>query len=378
MCTLFLRTLFFLNCIGSLSLTANSQLCSGGSSPITMTYDTVAYGNGNASRTFTFPKFDPSLGTLVSVDIASNMGLSYSYVLQNQTASSNLFRIRIVRTDDITSTYLDPESINNLRQTPYYNATIAAGDFLNYGPGYLQYGLTYTVDDGRLTNYLGVGSVYFDYETGTSATVSGPLPWQLNFTSVVDTTNFSITYNYCPTVFLSAPLTGFTVNRQKDQQVHLSWQQPVENAARKYVVEASTDARIYQPIKTIAANNNGSYQFKYHETRNQLLFYRVRQVEVNGVNRISPIRTIEALTPEQMVQVNSPVSTASNIVFSVNEIADWQVLLYNSNTKMVANMQYNNTNRLQLAAGQPAGLYYAKLVNLKTKQVYTQKILITP
>ena len=39
--------------------------CSGGATAFTLTFDTVAVGNGNSSQTFSLPKFNPALGTLI-------------------------------------------------------------------------------------------------------------------------------------------------------------------------------------------------------------------------------------------------------------------------------------------------------------------------
>ena len=94
--------------------------CAGATLPLTVRYDTTVTGIGNSSHSFTIPKFDPSLGTLLSADIQSSAALGFSYTLtNNDVINSHTYKTQIVRSDDIFSTALDPSSVDEVHQTPF-------------------------------------------------------------------------------------------------------------------------------------------------------------------------------------------------------------------------------------------------------------------
>src|SRR5687767_8432957 len=77
--------------------------CSGAITPTLITYDSTVVGVGRAPYLFTFPKFNPALGTLTSVRIQSVVSIQYNFTLENLDYAPKTLRHRFFRYDDITS-----------------------------------------------------------------------------------------------------------------------------------------------------------------------------------------------------------------------------------------------------------------------------------
>ncbi len=352
--------------------------CAGAAPASTVTYDTTVLGNGNSSRNFSFPKFNPALGTLISADLQSVVGLKYSYDLENQTSLNQVFKTRIVRTDDIFSDALDPMSVSALNQTPYASFLILSHQQLQYGPASMRYTVNNSITDGRLVNFMGAGNVDFDYETGTSASVQGPLPWQLNFTSVLDTTRFSITYRYCTASLLSADLLFFTATAQKDK-VLLSWRQAAVETNRMYQLQVSTDGRTFNDITSLKENSTGAYSYSYLTNASKRLYFRVQQKNVSGEIKHSNVRIIEPMqTLKPSIKVFPTVSSGGNITVSFPVKASWLVNFYSAEGRKITEYREKDvyTTQLVLPPLLANGFYTVEVINTQTQERQLARIVI--
>ncbi|HTL10481.1 MAG TPA: choice-of-anchor E domain-containing protein [Chitinophagaceae bacterium] len=344
--------------------------CANGAPASTITYDTTVIGSGNSSRTFSFPKFNPAIGTLLSADLQSVVGLEYSYDLENQTSQNKIFKTKIVRTDDIYSTALDPGAVNAVNQTPQVPSLIAAHQQLHYGPARMNYTLSNSVTDARLINFMGAGAVDFDYETGTSAAVQGPLPWQLNFTSVLDTTKFSITYRYCATNLLSADLLFFSATAVKEK-VLLTWRQAVIEHNRTYAVQMSSDGQHFNDIASITENNSGAYTFTYMHNSAKKMYFRIEQRNISGEIKYSNTRTVEpSATVKPTVRVYPSLYTGGNLTVNFPAKASWQINIYSAEGRRLLEAREKDvyTAQLLLPSYLPNGFYTVETINASTQE----------
>lgn len=352
--------------------------CAAGASPFNISYDTLVTGNGNSSRTFSFPKFNPALGTLISIDIQSVVGLEYSYDLENQTAQTKVFKTKIVRTDDVYSTALDPSSIDAVNQTPQVSALIPAHTQLSYGPSKMSYSLGTTITDGRLINFMGAGTVDFDYETGTSASVQGPLPWQLNFTAVSDTTHFSLTYNYCTASLLSTDLLFFSATQLKGK-VDLAWRQATVETGRIYHLQLSTDGQKYTSIANIAEDNIGNYHYTYLNNTSQKCYFRIEEINVSGVVKYSNIRVImPGLASGAGIRIYPSLYTGGSLQVNMPYRADWEISCYSADGRRIIHSLQKDVyaTQLELPAAISNGIYTAEVTNAATRQRMLTRIIV--
>ena len=237
-----------------LSLPSSAQTCADGNNARTLTYDSMTIGNGNGSRSIVFPKFDPSLGILTAVKLNTDVSMEYSYSLKNLTPSTKTYKVRILRTDDVSNDEMLPGSINVTTQDNAVTATLAAGAVINVGPRNMHYTTGYSITDGRLVGFMGAGTLAFDYQLGTSALVIGGLPWQLNFTDLQDTTHFSITYYYCTDQLLPIDrIMGFTATNN-GAMVYLQWKAPNQAEGTDYRLEYSPDGIHFYMLTTISTS----------------------------------------------------------------------------------------------------------------------------
>lgn len=352
--------------------------CSGSSAAFTLSYDTVLYGNGNSSRLFSFPKFDPSVGTLLSVDITSGVGLQYSYTLENQTTQTKTFKTRIVRTDDVYSTALDPSSVSAVNQTPQVSMILAAGQQVNYGPGFMAYSMGTNVNDSRLVNFMGAGTIDFDYENSTSASVQGPLPWQLNFSSVIDTTHFVLVYNYCSTTLLASNINVFTATGFKGKVV-LNWKQANPETGRVYKVQYSSNGQQFTDLARVEEQPDGEYQYTWLSSQNAgKVFFRIAEINPDHSTFYSATRTLQLDSKEANIKIYPTICTTSTLNAELPYNADWQVVFFAADgRKFTEKLPLNMTNaKMTIAPGMTNGLYTVELSNTKTAEKLVTRILL--
>lgn len=185
-----------------------------------VTFDTTVTGAGNAYHTFTFPKFDASLGTLVEVVIKAEVTLRYRFELENrESVAINNYRVRVVRDDEISGNAIPIPIAHNYQRTygPYSLAASdgvagAGSDYLSLGP---VYAMNHQVMESTLHNtadYLGAGTVSMDYAASTYSIVFGSVNYNFNGTAE-DTVRMTVVYKYCSTWFLGGTRPPVTTQR---------------------------------------------------------------------------------------------------------------------------------------------------------------------
>ena len=100
-----------------LFLAFKSQAQCDATSISTLSYDTVVNALGNSNYSFTFPQFDPTLGTLTEVKINTKVTLVYNFRLENGELNpvSN-YRVKVFRDDEISSNALMSPLINSYQK----------------------------------------------------------------------------------------------------------------------------------------------------------------------------------------------------------------------------------------------------------------------
>ena len=102
---------------------------------------------------------------------------------------------------------------------------------------------------------------------------------------------------------LPVKLLDFTARAEGPAAARLSWATASELNNAGFVVERSRDARVFQGVGTVAGAGTSTTRRDYTLLDNQLpagaalLYYRLRQTDVNGTLSYSPVRTV-ALTPQ--------------------------------------------------------------------------------
>lgn len=100
------------------------------------------------------------------------------------------------------------------------------------------------------------------------------------------------------------PVRFNSFNLIKDQEsVLLNWQTVEEHSSKHYIVERGDNGRTYNAIATIpskAGNDTSNYSFRDQEPLYGKSFYRLRQVDKNGIDVFSPVRTMQYMPNKQL------------------------------------------------------------------------------
>ena len=355
--------------------------CAAGQSSNSISYDTTLMGGGNDLYSFSFPQFDPTLGTLVKVAVESYITVKYNYQLENTDANPILYRVRVNRTDEINcSALLSPlgktqvKTLNSHLLQPFDGIVGIGNDYVAVGP---VYAFNHTPNNYEVTDqvagFLGIGTVDFDYSSITDSYPSGSSHY-LYSTNATDSISFKLTYYYCAVSFLPADIRNFSAVRESSGAIHLSWYTPNDVAGETYEVQKSVDGKNFVSFHSIVAGHTGGsgYQASYLplETDGSKLFFRVKQTEQGGAVKYTPVRTV--VLPGKSgapMKVYPTVATDYiRVYFANGSKDDWSIRIMNMNGRVMKQTEVSKSDYIRIpVTGQfPAGLYLVQAENKRT------------
>jgi hypothetical protein len=350
-----------------------------------LTYDTLIPGSGNTNHTFSFNKFDPSLGTLVAANISSVVSVNYGFTLQNVETVPRNFQVSVGRMDNFTSSSL-VNPYNNLIDTALGTFLLNPGVSFSKPVGTIIYRYVNTDDiTSSASNFIGTGSVSFDYEPITYTTLLGSANYYYS-ASANDTIHFSITYKFCNNITLSSTLTSFTASKMDFETVNLAWTDSNEQQGRNYDIQESNDGIHFSfagSTPSVIGNNakdNYYYHYKTNKTQDGLLFFRPKIVDANGLVSYSEIKSVDMGIPvsgDPFIYPN-PSSQFINIVFNQSNPSDWQIELISPTGSLLErrNIINANTAHINFAQTFAAGVYFARTINLRTRENHVLSFVV--
>jgi hypothetical protein len=355
--------------------------CTGGVAPVTITYDTVGTGTGNDSYLFTLPKFDPSLGTLTSVTINSAVQVNYVYSIGNTRISSAVYRTRILRTDDIASSVLDPAAISAANQTALLTTIVPGNTTVQVGPSIMNYTVSEVVNDGRVVNFMGVGNVDFAYDNTSFVAFSGPSGSNVDFTQLNDTLHFSVSYTYCASSLLHSNLFNFAAIKNTAESCQLSWQQLREEENKRFTVQFSSDGKKFADIAELPANHTGAYNYFYTYAPGvyKQLFFRIKENSYdNQATVYSEVRVIYPGAKSGGGMRVYPTNPTNKLQVVFNTRDDRKIVMYSMAGRQVWSSIYRKTADISIAipASLQKGEYLITAINMNTQQTEVSKIVI--
>jgi hypothetical protein len=370
-----------MTCLLLVCTQAGFSQCPGGTSVQTIRYDSLVVGNGNGIYNFTFPKFNPALGTLVKVDILDTVRTRYSYSLYHPTVTG-FFRTRLIRTDEITGSAINPPgSVFTTDMDPPYNLFVPANTTVLRGPVAFNYNRGYTVNDGRLANFMGAGTVTLGLENTSSITVQGPIGYILNFLSNVDSIKFSIVYTYCQPIVLPAKLEQFEARRKTPALVICNFTPQETTRGSKYTLESSIDGSKFTTVPATLSVSGNRYSFAYGQAPQSKLYLRIRALSLNGIQSLSQVRTVaangESLSDEIKIYPN-PVRDHFSVTVPGEQRGNWTVRILGPAGNKMSEQTFLNTSVMEISIP-PAfqnGLYFIETLNQETGKRTTSRLSV--
>ncbi|MBS1667799.1 MAG: T9SS type A sorting domain-containing protein [Bacteroidetes bacterium] len=372
-----MRTLWKIQCLlaalnlfimaGAKAQCANNQLQS-------ITYDSSVVSNGNKNLVFSFPRFDPSIGTLVSVKTNSSVSLNYGFILQNVLSVAKNISVSVGRLDEYTSTALTAPYINSI-DTTLGTYLLQPGNSVTVAPSYVLngYGEIDSITN-NVVNFLGIGKVVFNYEPITYTSLSGSNTYYFSAT-VSDSVNFSVTYYYCNSSILANDLISFTANKQNDGKVRLNWSSVGSQTGRIYEVQACTDSSHFVSVGSVAGENNQSdYQYYYNipTGASGKIYFRLKAIDVSGKFQYSDIRWVDIFTANNTAAYVFPNPSDSyiNLVLNDPSNTDWETSIYASDGALIQKNHFGRSSLMHISFNNKLapGTYFLKARSINTNK----------
>jgi hypothetical protein len=188
-----------------------------------------------------------------------------------------------------------------------------------------------------------------------------------------------VAYNYATAILLPVQLSLFeSVVDNKD--VRLSWQTTSEINSRDFIVETSTDGRVFVALDTIAAAGNSSdtrnYTYLHRNPGPGHHFYRLKQTDLDGKFVYSPVRR-ETLLSKVTAGLFPNPAVSEVVVTHPSAQAGDRLTLYSIGGQQLLQkslLQNNTQTRIDLH-NLPKGSYVIMWNNIDG-EIVTNKLMI--
>lgn len=204
-----------------------------------------------------------------------------------------------------------------------------------------------------------------------------------NFLTTADnmTNNATVTINWPPAGSLPVSFTSFTGNRN-GSNVSLQWATSMESNNTGFEVQRSTGNGAYEKVGfvvTKALDGNSSlpliYQFVETNTAKANTWYRIVQIDKDGVRKMTPVRGIRGMEEISKLTVYPNPGTVSNmnVLFGSGALRDIKIIDLNGKTMK----QWNNYHEDNMSiTGLHTGIYMLIVTNKDTNERLAQKIMV--
>jgi hypothetical protein len=182
---------------------------------------------------------------------------------------------------------------------------------------------------------------------------------------------------------LPVTLRSFTARRVNANNVQLKWETATELNNKGFILQRNTTGNKWEDVAFIRSQsedgNSASvlyYSFSDINAIRTITQYRIQQVDIDGKNRFSEIRTVRGEGQGQgiMVYPNPSRDGRVNIVFEDKEgVRD--AMLSDMNGRVMNRWTITNGNTIQVNNLQP-GVYYVRITNAQTRETAVEKIVV--
>jgi hypothetical protein len=177
-----------------------------------------------------------------------------------------------------------------------------------------------------------------------------------------DAVTASIIYSPLP-----ISLTSFTAIRQSAASVLLRWTTASEQQNSYFAVERSSDGMHYQTIGTVQAQGGiagFSYSFSDNAPLDGTLYYRLKQVDIDGHEHLYGVRIVHAgSTVTALALFPNPVTNTFKVELSAIPAKPLNYSIQNVSGQVVQNGIINSREQWLETSRLPAGVYVLSLEN---------------
>src|SRR5579871_128242 len=390
----------------SVPLRVHSQcLCSGGSPATPITYLDTVLPTQASTTIFTFPQFDPSIGTLSCISFNDTISVVVTTAARNtDTTNGHNYIFQTTITDAVNGpsnsgpmnwlatfgvanqsygpTYLDTDKIDLHPPQPRL-----PDDSTTFGPDTL---LNHVVGAGTppsITPFLGTGTVNFSTNLtgGATALLGG-----VNYVTGIKSNSwgaFRLSYYWCPAILLAENIINFTAAKNGGF-VQLQWITENEQTGFTYEIEYSTNSSTYTPVGFLQSSQtpdvNAKYQYQYAINSNapEKIYFRVKRIGLDGKATYTAIKSVNLNGNAAAGMQVYPNPARGSVIFEFDQIQNGNFCIQLVNTagqiiqQNAVTILGTNQIRLNLTSNPAHGLYYLYAKDLTHNQQYITKVLV--
>lgn len=348
----------------------------------------------SSNSMLTFPKFDPSIGTLTCITLHDTVSVMNVIGVRNKEPNPVLHVFTVNVSNSVTGppTYTtELFRLGNDFQTypPVVLTSFGTpGDSATLGPDTPFNKSTSISSITPNASYLGVGTVDLKFTIGGGVSSTGGLAFFQNV-STKAWGAFRLTYYWCPASALSTNIMNFFATR-KGNTIQLQWNVNNEEKSNSYEIEISHDGRNFASVGKIAGQHvaEGSaakyyYQYLLNQAVAGKLYLRIRQTDADGKVRYSAVRIVnlDVNGPPSFVIYPNPVSKKVSLQFDRILNGNFAVDIVNTTGQVLyqRTVKITSNNYLQLDLPNPSapGIYYLRARDLADGQLFSSKLLIS-
>ena len=362
-------------------------------------YATMPVSNASTSYV-TFPKFDPSIGTLFCMRVQDSVSCVSSTNCINKSPDTTVYKWLLSMSGDLTGPGID---VNQNTSKFYGPDTLSGYDTLNHvsppgsdtthGPDSIFNNATGSQQiSSPSASYVGTGSFNFTFQLtgGAIPTMGGS-----NYTANVVTNywgNFHLTYYWCPAGALATDIQDFTATPD-GSTILLQWQTTNQQPNTQYEIQTSTDGKNFYKLgeaqgDASTAGTTSKYQYQYHLDPAGMgkLYFRIEEKSFTGKLSYSAIVVIDPNAASQdpgdisYRTFPNPATNSLTFQFNANQTGRFLVELISTAGQAVLQKALTLTGssqiRLDLTAKPVKGLYFLRTSDLSHNRQYTSKVFI--
>src|SRR2546423_517877 len=289
------------SCFAAVPETVAQCNCGNGSTPDSVVYTYTLPPTATFNSTISFPKFDPSIGTLTCVTLRSVLNAVSNLAIRNLDSMQRDYEFLYTQAISFSGPGgLFSNANNSLHYGPTTLDAYGTGtDSAHFGPDtpFKDQFLSKTVSN--VAPYMGSGNVNINFtNTGSTLLLQGSNDYQ-STVSTFAWGDFRLSYYWCATSALASGMKNFYAIR-KDKSVLLQWITENELPNTKYEIQISRDGHAFGSITAMAIKNPlsgtaASYEFQYQAGNNfnRKVFFRIKELKPSGQYAYSSVKAVD-------------------------------------------------------------------------------------
>lgn len=367
--------------------------CPNGETPQQIETGNARYGGTwitDASGGITYDQFDPSLGTLIGVDINVEVSGYLVVNITNTSTSQEDYPVEFLRRDRFSFPGIG------------YLQSIATFD---YDTGPLNPGSTHEehifapweqtasaviTNPADLAGYQGTGTNNVTYQLATGVTIFGASHYTSNITLQFTHISFSVVYTYCPHAILPSGKLSFAAGKGDGNNVLLTWTKEKETDGVRYTPEISKNGSEFTGIATLYSQapgtENGIAKYEYHYRvpvidDNTKLYFRLKQTSPDGKVTYSEVTTLSYQNlAERFTVYPNPADNNITLTFEAPQRNNLNLSLINSMGQVVESENFHpggaTTHHYRFMRRHSPGVYFVRVINTSTRQQQVTRLMI--